>query len=128
MLAEDRRVLHGTQLYTRVVANDEPGHGNACHKYSIQDTREVKPESPKGVGIYAQIQFQDGPIKENGVNGIHNEDLLVIVMDRLEGFQSGDYACPENDMAIECLKDALHNLNRRTYHRQNRGVEGTSKV
>ena len=34
----------------------------------------------------ASICFQNGPIKENGVNGCQNEDLIAVVIDRLQQF------------------------------------------
>ena len=43
-------------------------------------------------------------MKEAGKNGIHNEDLLVIVIDRLRGFQSGPFKCRENAIAITKLE------------------------
>jgi hypothetical protein len=105
--------------HTRVVCLDVPGSGGACHKYRV--------EASKGVSrYYAGICFQDGPVVENRVNGCTNEDLLSIVLDRLEHFQLGDYACPENDVALDKVAAALFWLHRRTCLRQERGVEGKS--
>lgn len=75
-----------------------------------------------------EISFQDGPIKESGVNGIMNEDLIAIVIDRMQGFQSGDYKCRENAIAITKLEEALLWLRKRTTDRERRGVEGTHVV
>jgi hypothetical protein len=72
------------------------------------------------------VFFQNGPIKENGVNGCHQEDLLAIVLHRLQSFQAGDYKCRENALAITKIEEAMHWLNHRTTARLNRGVEGTS--
>jgi hypothetical protein len=77
------------------------------------------------------IKFQDGPIKEAGVNGIQNEDLLQVLINRLEYFQtndSGRYACQENEDTILLLRVALRQQVLRTSRRQQRGVEGTNKV
>ena len=85
-------------------------------------------ENP-GDSVYvtpANVHFQNGPIKENGVNGCHNEDLIAIVIDRLRGFQCGDFACEENANALASLEEALMLLNIRTLGRINRGVEGTN--
>ena len=119
-----RVIKHGSQQYTRVEATDEPGYGNACHHYRIVNTDASKDEKL----IFNVINFQDGPVKEHGVNGIHNEDLLVIVVDRLEGFQGGIHACRENALALTKIQEALHWLNHRTTTRQQRGVEGTHKI
>lgn len=71
------------------------------------------------------INFQNGPIAESGVNGISNEALLAIVEDRLIGFQSGEYACRENAIALTKLQEAMMWLQKRTRDRVARGVEGT---
>lgn len=67
-------------------------------------------------------------IKENGVNGVANEDLLVMVIRRLQGFQESEFKCRENAMAITKLEEALLWLRKRTMGRENRGVEGTHTV
>ena len=111
-----RKVEIGTQRFTEVYCLDEPGFGGAHHEYSIVGKHE---------GIdYASVSFQNGSIKEAGVNGCHNEDLIVIVVDRLRDFQSGDFSCRENALAITKLEEALHWLNHRTAARIARGVEG----
>lgn len=85
---------------------------------------EFNPETD----LLAKIHFQEGPIKENGVNGVANEDLLVMVIRRLQGFQDSPYSCRENAMAITKLEEALLWLRKRTMGRENRGVEGTNAV
>ena len=118
-----RDINIGTKKYTKVVALDERGAGNANHDY------EVRPvEEGKGFSVGGRIIFQNGPIKENGVNGLMNEDLLAIVADRLEGFQSGKYACIANNNALTHVLGALSALRKRTNEREERGVEGTSEV
>ena len=117
-----RELNIGTKEHTKVVVMDERGPGNANHKYEIQ------PVDPTKHFILGSIRFQNGPIQENGVNGIHNEDLIAIVIDRLEGFQAGDYAHEANASAIALLREALAILRSRTDERKARGVEGTSEV
>lgn len=115
------RVLEiGTRKYTTVKAMDEKGPGNANHKYHI----EWDPEN-NGYIATQSIIFQNGPIKEAGVNGVTNEDLIAIVIDRMRGFQSGDYACRDNAIALTKLEEALMWLRNRTNEREARGVEGT---
>ena len=46
-------------------------------------------------------------IKECGVNGVNNEDLINMVIERLEHFQRSEYACRENAIAITKLEEAL---------------------
>lgn len=76
-----------------------------------------------------EIHFQDGPIAEFGVNGTTNEEVIQILVDRLNTLQdmaSRKYACRENALAITHLQEALHWLEARTKAREKRGVEGTS--
>ena len=115
-----RVVSVGTRKHTTVYCKDEPGAGGACHEYEVRIT-----EDDSSVGT---VSFQNGPVKEEGRNGLHNEDLLAIVVDRLQHFQKGDYSCRENALALTKLEEAMHWLNHRTAARRNRGVEGTHTV
>ena len=89
-------------------------------------------DTPEGIkSIEQSIKFQDGPIKDVGVNGIQNEDLLDILIDRLEYLQEkdgGKYACEENDDSLALLKATLRRQTIRTTKRQQRNIEGTSQV
>lgn len=106
---------------------DEPGAGGANHHYSITgfDTTEnpARLDCPAQHGI--EVIFQNGPIKESGINGLTNEVLLGILIDRMEGFQAGPYACAPNADALNHCKWALELLKARTRARIARGVEGT---
>ena len=93
---------------------------NAPHQYFVTTA-----EGGKGL---CYIHFQDGPIKEAGINGVCNEDLINMVIDRLEHFQSSPFSCRENALAITKLEEALLWLRKRTMERENRGVEGTHTV
>ena len=104
---------------TEVVCVDEPGPGGACHEYLI--SQEEGPLS------FFLVMFQKGPIaNDDDVNGCQIEDLIAICMDRLEGFQSGDFPCDENANALFYLKQALQELDHRTADRIARNVEGTN--
>ncbi len=116
------RVLNiGSKKYTTVQVLDEPGAGGANHKYSVSTTQEPST-------ILCSVDFQNGPIKEAGVNGVMNEDLIAIVIDRMQGFQSGQYKCLDNAVALTKLEEALMWLRKRTQDREDRGVEGTSTI
>jgi hypothetical protein len=107
---------------TIVLVCDEPGPGNACHHYEVSEVGGPK----KPTSALWEVKFQNGPVKENGVNGVQNEDLLAIVIHRLQGFQSGPYACQENADALVKCQEALMRMEDRTVVRERRGVEGTS--
>ena len=109
----------GTKRYTTVYAMDDPGFGGASHEYKIA----------KSTGLVLTIvSFQKGPVGEVGLNGIFMEDLIAICIDRLNGFQSGDYACEENQNALDSLQMALKYLNQRTEDRIHRGMEGKNEL
>ncbi len=120
-----RTLKIGTRKYTEVKVLDEPGQGNANHMYKIYKAAKGESEFNPGLCL---IEFQNGPIKEAGVNGVMNEDLIAIVIDRMRGFQSGDYACRDNALALTKLEEALMWLRNRTNSREARGVEGTHVI
>jgi len=74
-----RKIEIGSNEFTEVFATDEPGFGGASHEYRIiqKDSQDID----------ARVKFQKGPVKEHGVNGCFHEDLIAIVIDRLQGFQ-----------------------------------------
>ena len=111
--------VNGLNEALRIEVADEPGPGNACHKYVVLNAETDR--------SYAIISFQEGPIVEEGVNGISNEALLAIVEDRLLGFQAGSFACRENAVALTKLQESMMWLQKRTRDRMARGVEGTSE-
>ena len=115
----------GTRKYTKVEVLDEKGQGNANHKYRVISV--VPPQENKEERVFGRVSFQNGPIKEVGVNGVTNEDLIAIVIDRIRGFQSGAYACRDNALALTKLEEALMWLRNRTNEREARGVEGTNE-
>lgn len=105
--------------YTKVFVESEFTN-NAPHNYFVAAADD-------GRGL-CYIHFQEGPCKEGGVNGVGNEDLINMVIDRLEHFQKSEFKCRENAMAITKLEEALLWLRKRTQQREKRGVEGTHIV
>lgn len=106
-----------TNKYTTVYQETEYTN-NAPHYFEVQSEEEV----------LAEIFFQNGPIKEAGVNGVMNEDLLAMVLVRLQHFQDTEFACKENAMAITKIEEALLWLRKRTMGREQKGIEGTHKL
>lgn len=105
--------------YTKVLVEEEYEY-NAPHYFEVVCVEDDKP--------LCAIHFQEGPIKERGVNGVNNEDLINMVLARLEGFQNSEFSCRENAVAITKLEEALLWLRKRTMAREQRGVEGTHIV
>ncbi len=113
--------VNGLNEALNLTALDVPGNGGANHEYRID---LLHPEG--GVAKDWLIEFQNGPIKETGFpNGLSNEVMLAVVIDRLRGFQSGQFACRENALALTKLEEAMMWLLKRTRDRMARGVEGT---
>jgi hypothetical protein len=124
-------VVHGDQeSQLQIEVHDNPGAGGANHAYAIYGFHSAGNASA-GPSPFGQdetvlpILFQNGPIKEAGVNGITQEALLAIVIDRLRSFQAGPYLCGENAIALAHCEAALMWLQRRTVARIKRTVEGT---
>lgn len=115
-----------TNKYTEVYSEKDFIH-NAPHRYSVSKVGGREREDGDGVNVLSHIKFQEGPIKEEGVNGVANEDLLIMVLDRLEHFNQTDFRCRENSMAITKIEEALLWLRKRTMGRESRGVEGTNE-
>lgn len=113
-----------------VIALGQPGPGGANHRYDISgfDTQE-NPSAPDVGGLRMSLKrhvllFQNGAIAEVGVNGITMEVLLAILIDRLEGFQSGPFPDEFNAVALRHVRGALGVLHDRTRERIIRNVEG----
>jgi hypothetical protein len=120
--------VNGANEAISIEAMDERGAGNANHKYRLQ-VRSHGPERKPDGPLHSEllIQFQNGPINEGGPNGVTNEALLAVVVDRLEGFQAGPFKCKENEDALAMIKGGLTCLLKRTQRRLAAGTEGTHK-
>lgn len=117
-----------TNKYTKVLEDADYKY-NAPHTFKVIKAQEETSEEHNGENlVLSEIHFQEGPIKECGVNGCANEDLLIMVIRRLEGFQNSEFRCRENALALIHIEEALQWLHKRTMGRENRGVEGTHKV
>jgi hypothetical protein len=120
MSADIQRTVNiGTKKYT-VVQSVDMKEFNANHLFQVLKTDDGE--------VLQAVKFQKGAIKEHGVNGVMNEDLIAMVIDRLQSFQESDYKCRENAVAITKLEEALMWLRKRTQDREDRGVEGTHKL
>lgn len=114
--------VNGLNEALQIQAVDEPGQGGANHLYQVDLIQDGRPQ------LTTLVSFQNGPINEVGYNGISNEALVAIVIDRMRGFQSGQFACRENALALTKLEEATMWLQKRTRDRMARGVEGTNKI
>ena len=108
--------VEGMRAELTLTAMGERGPGNAYSEYLVS----YGPGLTQG----SVLRFQRAPQGQ----GLTNEILLAVVRDRLEGFQAGEYACLENENALEAVKAAMFALAVRTVRRVARGVEGTAAV
>lgn len=140
-------IVSGDQaVQLEIAVLDEPGAGGANHQYMVSlfgskidrpTIAELEvllgprpatwPDGSVTLGHTCFIGFQNGPIKEAGVNGITQEALVAIVIDRLRSFQAGPFSCRENAIALTHFEEGLMWLQRRTVARIKRGVEGTNQ-
>ncbi len=85
---------------------------------------DSKNKEPKD---FINITFQNGTVRNNGVNGAQMEDVIDLLINRLLGFQRGPLSCRENALAITKLEEARMWLNERTRKRSEQGVKGKMK-
>jgi len=100
---------------------DEPDHkaGNACHLYAIQYG---------GPDDVCKVQFQHGARGAPGATpGVFDDALLAIEEHRMAAFQTGPFACEENERALDAIRTARRALADRVAARQAAGVLGANK-
>ena len=115
-------IVSGDQaVQLAITVTYEVGAGGANHRYHIDWSGDTTWKNS------LDIHFQEGPIKEHGVNGITQEALLAVTIDRLRSFQAVQFSCRENAIALTHIEEALMWLQRRTVARIKRGVEGTNQ-
>ena len=119
-MTELKRDLLRTKYTKVLMENPAEQKYNAPHHFEVVAVADENP--------LVKIDFQEGPINECGVNGCCNEDVINMVITRLEGFQKSEFACRENALAITKLEEALLWLRKRTLGREQRGIEGTHIV
>ena len=73
------------------------------------------------------FRVQNGPIKENGVNGCQVDTIVEAAKKIIEGLNE-KFPCRENSMVITKLDEALMWSKKRTEDRTKRGVEWLDKI
>lgn len=63
---------------------------------------------------FGTLDFQDGSPYEHGTNGVTNEEVIQVVIERLEALNTDPFVSQENSMALTCLRLALGWLENRT--------------
>jgi histidyl-tRNA synthetase len=80
-----------------------------------------------GGRFLGSIKFQTGPVARGIGNGLTNEALLSVLIDRTEKINK-KFPCEQNTLAIGAMKVALGYFNDRTRERKARGVEGRNEL
>lgn len=104
---------------------------NAHHAYeimvmssSLEGNPSPSAENYDNAVEVCKLNFQNGGLKEVGPNGITDQALLAIVLDRLRSFNDGQFRCRENSVAITKIEEALMWMEKRGNDRARRNVEG----
>jgi len=98
-------------------------------KNLTEEKQEILDGSPAHIQkSHIDIKFQLVPVKENGINGCQIDDIIQILIERIEGFQKGPFAGRENAIVITKLQEAQHWLEHRTRDRERRNVEETNTI
>lgn len=128
----------GAESGIKVLVLDKPGPGGACHDYFVmmpggEEVIDAADGSIEQILIQGgpgsmHIHFQEGSVKEAGVNGLTHEVLLAILQHRLRSFQAGPFPHESNKLAINACEEAMAVLHVRTQQRILRGVEGQTKA
>ncbi len=104
--------LPGLNEALEITVLDAVGADGANHLYEIAFVKGNMGGTSRTI-----ISFQNGPIKEVGVNGISTEALLAIVMDRLEAAQAESFSRDDNATARKHAELALFWMQKRTKDR-----------
>jgi hypothetical protein len=89
----------------------------------VPDGCEYRVSHSDGDSDVAQILFQNGPVSDNGINGLTSEVLLETLIHRT-AVLDGRFPCHENKMALKSMKEALVFFDMRTKRRQKEGNTG----
>lgn len=71
------------------------------------------------------FKIQNGPIRENGLNGCQVDTIILTAKKIIEGLNA-KFPCRENSLVITKLDEALMWLDARTKRRLTEGIEGTN--
>ena len=112
-------------MYTKILTktedketlfDDEVSFG-AYHNYRILNTDNNV--------VLGDVNFQKGPVKDTGLNGISEDDLLAILIHRYTFFQNSGLPCRENAIILTKLEECLMWSKKRKEDRESRNVEST---
>ena len=110
-------------------------HGTAGPITGHNDEIEGFPAGGHVSGVGFHIDWQDTPLGDGPDRGTPTgafvEDVILACIQRVKFYQgddedgSGRFRCPENELTIAKLNEALASCYQRTQDREARGVEGS---
>ena len=131
--------LQDVAVKVHIVADDTNrpafGYGGAAgggpawptrHRNWVDENNMPAGGTVEGRGYH--INWQDGPVSENGVNGAQVIDILKACYNRvrfLDTASNGLFACDENTDTLEAIHVAIMRQRDRDRDRAKREVEGT---
>lgn len=117
--------LDGHGLNEKIeITTDAADESGAAHLYELVIDVGGNGKA-KSIGF---VQFQKGPrLDPSSTPGATEAALLAVLIDRMEGFQAGPYACRENAIQLTKLQECMHWTRHRADERARRGVLGKSE-
>ena len=109
----------------RLETRSRSSHGTLV--FTHHNDEQDRPAGGSAVGPGFVITWQDGPVDQAAgekPNGAFIEDVLQAVVDRMEYFQEGEFACDENNAALSSMRHAQHCMMERRRSRDAQGVLG----
>ncbi len=104
-----------------VLAMDDPGHGEPNRRYELTGFNTLYNGSsllpgqnyPASFNVLPIFFHDDSKGPNAPANGVTEAALLSVVVDHLNGRQTGPEACHENRRAMDLIAEAIQLLNRR---------------
>ena len=99
------------EKYTYVTGESALGNDNPTnHVFEVRRTFDD--------ALVSRVNFHSGSFSVNTINGLLNEDLMIMLIDRLESFQKSKLKCRENEAALQHLYEALFWMNQRQINKK----------
>jgi hypothetical protein len=116
-----RNVQYPTTDYdqTAIHADERDPRNGASHLFTVS----------RGGKVVGGVQLQHGaPDAEGSTTGLFSTQLMAILIDAHEGFQTGEFKCDANEQVLHHLREAFRIAIERRDERNGRGVLGKNEA